>query len=265
MQNDALYSLLYANFDWHPSRISAFTDLVMGVIKAKTITIKELAMNVGSKGDLHAQIIKTERFLLKQKIDYVSLGKIIFNLIKKENKIMIAIDRTNWKFGKKDINFLVATLVLDGISIPIVWELLESQGNSNTAERQALIQQVLQIIPKENIECIVADREFIGEEWFKYLDETQGLNFAIRVKKSEQIPHPNGGKVKLSHVFKDINETDIMTHKTKIYKTPIQITALGLPQEELLIVAIPISNDFAEFASCLYKIFFFFFNSSIQF
>jgi hypothetical protein len=84
------------------------------------------------------------------------------------------------------LNFFVATIVYGNISIPIAWLLLDKKGNSSTNERKKLIEQILTIIPKEMIEVILADREFIGEEWLQYLGGTQKLPFAIRLKKTRR-------------------------------------------------------------------------------
>jgi hypothetical protein len=50
--------------------------------------------------------------------------------------LFLALDRTNWKFGRIDINLLVlAVVVANQFSIPILWKALPKKGNSNTHER----------------------------------------------------------------------------------------------------------------------------------
>ena len=44
-------------------------------------------------------------------------------------------DRTNWKWGKSDIDILTLAIAYKGIAIPIYWELLDKRGNSDTQER----------------------------------------------------------------------------------------------------------------------------------
>ena len=77
-------------------------------------------------------------------------------------------DRTNWKWGKRDINILMLVIVYRGIAIPIVWTLLNKRGNSDTKERIALIQRFISIFGKDRIVNVFADREFIGEKWFTW-------------------------------------------------------------------------------------------------
>jgi len=68
----SLQDILYIFLDWHPARITTFTNLVFGVIKSRTVKIKELAMHVKSKGNLHAKINKPSsgqvpRYLLEER------------------------------------------------------------------------------------------------------------------------------------------------------------------------------------------------------
>jgi hypothetical protein len=47
--------------------------------------------------------------------------------------------------------------------------LLDKRGNSDTRERIALIQKFIDRFGKEWIKGILADREFIGKNWFGWL------------------------------------------------------------------------------------------------
>jgi Transposase DDE domain len=236
MDTQSLHNILYLFLDWHPARIKTFTELIWGVVKARTVRIKELAMYVASNGNLHAKIIKVERLFLLQPICFIILGKIIVKLLNQTEKVKIAIDRTNWQFGSNNLNFFVAAIVYGNISIPIAWLLLDKKGNSSTLERKKLIERILAIISKETIEVILADREFVGEEWFEFLSFTKILPFVIRVKKNEQIRHTNGGKMKLGKYFTGMEVGEVKTVTTELYKMPIKITCLQL-EKELLLVA----------------------------
>jgi hypothetical protein len=95
MNTQSLHNLLYIFLDWHPARIQTFVGLILAVIKAKTVKIKELAIYIKSKGGLHAKVIKIERLFLQQNISFVDIGKIILKLLCDNGKIKVAIDRTN--------------------------------------------------------------------------------------------------------------------------------------------------------------------------
>src|SRR3954469_3629740 len=45
----------------------------------------------------------------------------------------LAIERTNWQFGKTDLNILVLSVAHGNVCIPLFWRVLDKAGNSNTA------------------------------------------------------------------------------------------------------------------------------------
>jgi hypothetical protein len=68
------------------------------------------------------------------------------------------------------INFLVLSVVHEGIAFPIFWLFLHKKGNANTKERIELIDKFIRVFGVEKIDRLLGDREFIGETWFAYLD-----------------------------------------------------------------------------------------------
>ncbi len=95
MRPQSLNNILYTFLNWHPARIQTYIELIFGVIKARTVIIKELAKQVSSGGKIRVRIAKVERLLSEQEIDYTIIGQIIRMLIPKLKKVRIAIDRTN--------------------------------------------------------------------------------------------------------------------------------------------------------------------------
>ena len=81
-------------------------------------------------------------------------------------------DRTNWKLGKNNINLLVLGVAYKGMAIPLLWKFLSKdrvqvgkQGNSNTKERQEILQRFIDIF---------------GVEWFDWLNE-KNIHFLNKI------------------------------------------------------------------------------------
>lgn len=107
----------------------------------------------------------------------------------------LTLDGTSWEFGKKKIHLLTLALVIGNVSIPIWWEELDKKGISNFLERKKVIEKGFEILDLTGM-CLLADREYIGEEWFKYLSD-KGLEFVIRLKKGiykEYVDNQRGAK-----------------------------------------------------------------------
>jgi len=94
----------------------------------------------------------------------------------------LSLDGTSWELGRKKIHLLTLAIVIHGVSIPICWEDLDKKGTSNFNERRALFDKALKWYNLKGM-ILLADREYIGEKWFKYLKKN-GLEFIIRLKKN---------------------------------------------------------------------------------
>lgn len=90
--------------------------------------------------------------------------------------------------GQKNINLLMLAVVYKGVAILIYWVLLNKKGNSNSRERIALMKRFIRQFGKQRIISVLADREFIGESWLKWLKEEK-IGFVIRIKKNALVPN----------------------------------------------------------------------------
>ncbi len=70
-------------------------------------------------------------FFAGQYFDYRQISQLIFNMFSFD-QVQLTLDRTNWKWGKRNINILMLAIVYRGIAIPILWTLLNKRGNSDT-------------------------------------------------------------------------------------------------------------------------------------
>jgi len=93
----------------------------------------------------------------------------------------LALDGTSWEYGVKKIHLLTLSVVINGVSIPIWWMELDKKGTSNFEERKQLMDKALSLYNLQGM-ILLADREYIGEQWFKYL-KNKKLEFVIRLKK----------------------------------------------------------------------------------
>jgi len=100
---------------------------------------------------------------------------------------MIVLDRTNWKIENKNVNLLTLGVLFNHCFIPLCWQQMNKRGNSNFNDRQALVNRFLrwwQRAGKQIKDSImIADREFIGMEWFEYLREVT-IHFVFRLREN---------------------------------------------------------------------------------
>ena len=90
-------------------------------------------------------------------------------------------DGTEWKIGSFELHVLVLAAQVKGIAIPVYFKVYQHKGVLSENERIKFIRKAFAIIDLEN-KLLIADREFIGKEWFGNLVHF-GLNFVIRLRK----------------------------------------------------------------------------------
>lgn len=181
-------ALLVNHMTEKKSTLDLMISCSLGLISGMSVRQRTMALHLNDTTETDSVIRKIQRFFAERTISFYDLSRAIFNALNPGKKVTIVIDRTNWDFGSKHINVLVAAMIVGNSAIPLVWETFSKKGNSNTAERKRLIKRLLDVIGKENIEVILADREFIGSEWLLFLYEL-GLPFAIRIKKNFFVEH----------------------------------------------------------------------------
>lgn len=75
-------------------------------------------------------------------------------------------------------------------------------GNSSTNERIELMQRYTALFGQDSIDCLLADREFVGQHWLDYLNFNR-IRYHIRIWENFWVTLPkNGHVVKAAWLFK---------------------------------------------------------------
>jgi len=184
MHINELSKILNQYFNFHKSRSDCFAQLIVAMVTVKTVNFTHLATAFMTKSFPESCYKRIQRFFRFLQFDSFAVASMVIALFGLKNKkLKLSLDRTNWKFGKLDINILMLTVAHKGIALPLMWSCLKKRGNSNTPERIDLIKRILLLISPQNIECLLGDREFVGAEWIKWLDE-QNIPFLFRIRNN---------------------------------------------------------------------------------
>ena len=181
---DSLRQVL-SQLNWHSARITLLSNVILSLIKVRTVNLTQLAISFETKCKTSSNYRRLQRFLKSFPLDYDLVAKLIANFLPDEPWVL-CMDRTNWKFGKLNINILVLAVANKGIAVPLFWTFLNKKGNSNTDERKYIINRFLSVFPIEKIKYLTADREFKGQIWIKYLLE-ENIPFRIRIPNNTKV------------------------------------------------------------------------------
>jgi len=174
-------------FEGQSQRLTMLSKLIIALFKLSTVSYSKLCLAINPDVKKSSNFKRIQRFMkdfhFSQKCYINFVWKLFVN---SEKWIALSIDRTNWKFGKQNINILLIGISYRGTAIPLIWKMLDKRGNSSQEERIDLMNELLNILDKEQknkIRCLLADREFIGTQWITYL---KGLPFTffIRIKNN---------------------------------------------------------------------------------
>lgn len=177
------------------SRLETLCLLLLGMISARTVNLTHIAAERPSRALVASTYRRLQRFFQHVELPEDWAVGLIITLIGRPKRWYLCLDRTNWKIGKSDVNVLVLAVVTEKFRVPLMWTLLAHSGNSTTAQRIDLLRRYLARFDASTVRMLLADREFIGQEWFAFLKE-KGIPFAIRLKE-EQIIRVNGRELSL--------------------------------------------------------------------
>lgn len=168
------------------ARVKFISLFVIALTKVRTVSFENLARAFDIQAEESSSLRRIQRFIAGYALDADLIAKLIFSLLPNKEQLTLSIDRTNWKFGKTDINIFMLGIVYQGVAFPLLFSMLKKRGNSNSQERINLIERYINLFGSDTIDCIVADREFVGEKWLKYLNDNK-LRYYIRIRNNFKV------------------------------------------------------------------------------
>lgn len=104
----------------------------------------------------------------------------VFRLLRLKSDHLL-LDGTSWEHHGVKRHYMTLGILYKNVSIPVYWVDLQKLGVSSQKERKRMFRRVFKIFNFTG-KTLIADREYIGKEWFKYLQDN-GLDFIIRIRK----------------------------------------------------------------------------------
>lgn len=106
----------------------------------------------------------------------------------------LVMDGTSWTIGEAKVHYLVLSVLVGSVAVPIYWVQLEKIGASSQEERKAMFEAAFSLFDLNGM-ILLADREYIGKSWFKFLKENK-IHFVIRLRVGDYFEEVNATKGK---------------------------------------------------------------------
>lgn len=92
---------------------------ISSLCKVQTVTFDKLANALDIVAQSSFSLRRIQRFIASYNLEADLIFKLIFWLLPKQDKVMLTIDSTNWKFGLTDINIFMLGVVYQGVAFPL--------------------------------------------------------------------------------------------------------------------------------------------------
>ncbi|TPI43011.1 transposase, partial [Mesorhizobium sp. B3-1-6] len=132
----ALIETLSRHFALRNSRLETLAVLIIGMVQGRTVNLSHVASQFPGAAQHGSNYRRLQRFFQSIRLDQALVAQLVVRMLNLSRPKCLALDR---------------------------------QGNSNTHQRIELMRRYLDLFGAASIELLLADREFIGADWVKFL------------------------------------------------------------------------------------------------
>lgn len=221
------------------SRADCFAAFIITAIEAKSILLDDVVKRMPGTALAKSKFHRLQDFFREVRPDFNAVSRMVMGFVDKVSKgpLVLSLDRTGWQIHDgHEYNVLVLSICLGDMGLPILWCDLHSLGNSTTSKRQRLIRRFLNLFGPERMDCLIGDREFVGEDWFAWLCE-EHLPFLMRLRQNNYIAGSGGKGTKAENLFRHLRFGEVLDLGVRrAFKTSMGICATRTRAGELLIL-----------------------------
>ena len=246
--------------DWKKSGVKTMLLLSLCFLRKETICLYKLKSEVGvllenSRTKAASNYKRLTRFFVDYAFSrlWLELIQYAFRLLRLKSDYLL-LDGTSWERGSRKHHYLVLSVVYQGVAIPIYWEDLKKKGNSNQKERKRLIRKAKKYFNLEG-KILLADREYIGSDWFKFLLENK-IDFVIRLRSKNYKTAVNDGRGKTyeeleAKVLRSKKQSKVLGKKIKLEGMDLYFVLVKNPNPSSKDKVIYLLSNLSESASSI--------------
>lgn len=248
-QIELLTNTLRPHFTGNRSRIECMAAIILGMISAGTVNLAEVSTYIQCGLKYRSTYNRIQGFFTEFSLCLNQVASFVMIILPFDGRIRLVFDRTNWKFGQRNINFFVLAICYKTVAVPIFWRSLDKQGCSSDEERIELLQRFQDKFGFDKVIDLFGDREFASKKLLEYLVKNN-LNFTLRIKRTLNVANSKGKLVPVINLFRDlaIGEIEILVNR-KVLGQKVNICVERLDSDDYRII---ITNHHPENATTRY-------------
>ena len=144
-----LFREYFINMD--KRRVQLLFLMIQAMCTVPTVNLVKVALALKTEVSSSSNYRRIQRFIHSIRVDFTVLVPFLLKMLAIREPYTLLMDRTNWKFGVIDINFLVLSVKGLGWSATIIWKLLPKKGKNSQVDRIAILDRFVSIHGKGKI------------------------------------------------------------------------------------------------------------------
>lgn len=229
--HDTLQVALKSCFRLDARRLAVLSALVLALVQARSVVLYTLKNHValpGSRAVRYQRLLRFVQFTVPDGLYTAFVLKVL-----PPGDLWLILDRTSWKLGSSDINILLLSATWKSFSFPLLWTLLPHGGGSAQSDRKALVERFLAVRGERRIAGVLADREFVGQSWFVFLDQ-HGIDPCVRLRADSKL---NGVPVWACFRKLQKGEVRVWHSNAEVYGVKLRVLATKNAAGDMLYLA----------------------------
>lgn len=142
-------------------------SILQAMIISWSVNVLKLASGFISNAGVSSNVRRIERFLLRGLIKQHEAARSIIEALPEKGRFILSMDGTSWKLGKFKYYVLAVGICFNGISLPICFAFLPGHDITSFVDEIGIMENVVSIMGRRRIECLLADREFGNSNFIK--------------------------------------------------------------------------------------------------
>ena len=180
-----LSQALKSQFTLDPRTLSFLARFIFALLDKRTVNLARLGNVLNASVTSQSNQRRAARFLSREATWRTSLSAWLLSFY--PNHVILAVDRTEWKFGLTPINLLVVAVVHNGFAFPVLWCHLGKAGSSNSTEVTALLEKLRLMLNCPSV-LVLMDREFASRTLLQWL-RVANWDFDLRLKRNALVSY----------------------------------------------------------------------------
>jgi hypothetical protein len=228
-------SQIQAFFACDQRRIKLISHLIIGLVKLTHSSLSQWSKALPGEQQLDTKYKQLQRFVRFFRFSPRLYAQVVWGLFGQEKVVYLTLDRSEWQMRGQWVQVVLVGIAHRGMSIPLLWQVLNRQGNTAMTTRRALLRCFDAWLDRSAGQQIwwLADREYVGKTWFQELTQRQ-MHFCIRLRKSVRVQQ-GGKELKLARLF-ECAHLRLLRKPRQVYGCKLYLAGQQLPGGDFFVV-----------------------------